>query len=401
MPWSTNDVEAERKLLIKAWLTQRYSVVELARKFGISERIAHLTIVQFKSDGLGGLKRKSRARLTQSSSTESALVERIVELRRHRPTWGPRKLRDLLRRTEPSIAWPASSTIGDILKREGLISPRHRRRRRSDPMWPSIQADAPNASWSMDHKGHFAVGGGRCYPFTVTDNFSRMILCCDVATSAALGPVWSALRTTFRERGLPRSIRSDNGSPFAGNGLTRLSTLSVRLIRLGITPEFITPGKPQQNGRHERMHRTLKQETASPPAATLRAQQRRFDGFVADFNTVRPHEALQGQVPADVHVDSTQEMPSKLPKIEYDDGVITRAVNAGGCFKWASRFVFLAEPLVGERVAFDRIDDGIYTVRFGPRPIAVFDEVAGKVYAAGNRDVPQPLNYVPGLKAEL
>jgi len=392
MPWSTQDVEGERKLLIKAWLTQRHSVVELARHFGVSERVAHVTIKQFKEGGWEGLKRRSRARFTQSSSTDSAIVEKLVEQRRSRPTWGPRKIRDRLLRAEPATAWPAASTIGEILKREGLVSPRHRRRRRIDPTSPSIQANAPNASWSMDHKGHFAVGdGARCFPFTVTDNFSRMILCCDVATSTSLEPVWSSLSTTFRERGLPDSIRSDNGSPFAGSGLTRLSTLSVRLIRLGITPEFITPGKPQQNGRHERMHRTLKQETASPPATTLKAQQRRFDSFVEDFNTVRPHEALQGRVPADLHVDSKREMPSKLPKIEYDDGVITRAVNAGGCFKWASRFVFLAEPLVGERVAFDPLDEGIYLVRFGPRPIAVFDEVIWRLHPSGNRDaVPQP-----------
>jgi len=382
MTWKTRDVESERKLFVQAYLTGRYTVVELAQRFEISERVAHKTLNRFKKDGFKGLSDRPRVRLTQVRA-DPDVIARVVAGRKLHPTWGPRKLRAWLQKRDPRTNWPAPSTMGGALKAVGLVEPRHRRRGRPTPTRPCVEARAPNQSWSMDHKGHFAVGGRRCYPFTVTDNFSRAILCCDTTASTNLEEVWQSLTRTFRTYGLPESILSDNGSPFAGTGLTHLSQLSVRLMKLGIHPEYIEPGKPQQNGRHERMHRTLKAETAAPPASTFEDQQKRFCTFVREFNEERPHEALGNEVPASVHVRSVREMPSTLPKMEYDQAVTTRAVNRGGCFKWKAEFIFLAEPLYGERVAFDPAGEGLFAVRFGETRIAMFDEIMGRLHPVG------------------
>ena len=399
MPWG-KDVAADRKRFIELWKTRRYSVVELAMQFRVSERCAHATIRRFEAGGWKGLQPCSRARLSQER-TDEGVIDDVIEARRRHPTWGPRKLKAFLERTAPDVCWPAASTMGDHLQKAGLVLPRRRRRARVDPTRPCVDATAPNESWSVDHKGWFRLGNGeRCTPLTVTDNCSRKILGCEATTSTGHDEAWAAMLKTFREHGLPRAVRSDNGSPFAGSGLTRLSAFSVKLIKLGVVPDFIAPGKPQQNGRHERMHRTLKQETASPPASSSAAQQLRFDAFIKEFNEERPHEALNNDVPSSVHRQSTREMPTRLPKVDYDNGVTTRAVNQGGCFKWASEFIFLAEPLAGERVAFDLLDDGLHLIRFGEQPVALFDELTKKLRPSGVRRTKPGLTYVTGLRAD-
>lgn len=383
MSWRVTDVEAERRNLVKAWLSRRYTVVELAQAYGISERVAHKTLRRFREGGWEALADRSRARLNQTC-TPADIATALIEARRKNPTWGPRKLRNALRGKQPDVAWPAISTVGSILKRHGLVEDRRRRRARAVPSAPCVEATAPNVSWSMDFKGHFRLGTGDwCYPLTVTDNASRFILKCKALDGPFLKGTWRELVNCFHEHGLPMSIRSDNGSPFGGHGLTRTSTIMVRLIKLGVTPDYIQPGKPQQNARHERMHRTLKHETASPPAATKAAQQRRFNSFVAKFNNERPHEALNDETPSSVHRRSAREMPSRLPDAEYDEGTITRSVRQNGAFKWDAEEFYLAEPLIGERVAFDPIDDGIYLVRFLTYPLAVFDARTRKLHPAG------------------
>lgn len=374
MPWKTNDVESERRLLIQAWATRRYRITQLAKMFGISERIAGETVRRFVGEGPAGLLTRSKARHTQAR-TDAVVEAIVVDMRRKHPDWGPRKLRPLLELDYPDITWPAASTIGAILDRRGLIAPRRRRRRTGAAAAPCVEAVAPNDSWSMDFKGQFRVGNeGLCYPLTVTDNCSRYILKCKALTSTKLVPAWSNLLACFREHGLPMSIRSDNGPPFGSASVTRLSTMAVRLIKLGVFPDFIAPGKPQQNGRHERMHRTLKQATAAPPASSMQAQQRRFKLFVEEFNNRRPHEALAHRTPASVHQRSPRELPRNLPRVEYDEHVVTRAVHNSGCFKWGGEWVFIGEPLIGERVAFEPIDDALHLVRFSTVAAAIFDE---------------------------
>jgi len=383
MAWRKTDVEAERKSLVQDWLKGRYTVVQLARMYGVSERVAHKALRRFREGGYPALQDRSRARHTQVC-TASEIVNALVESRRSHPHWGPRKLRSHLATERPEVEWPAVSTVGSILVRHGLVVERRRRRARAGHSGPCVDATAPNVSWSMDFKGQFRLGDGSlCYPFTVTDNASRYILRCTALDGTSLQGAWRELRRCFRENGLPSSIRSDNGSPFGASSLTGLSTMKVRLLKLGITPDLIQPGRPQQNGRHERMHRTLKAETASPPAAAKNAQQRRFNAFMDEFNNQRPHEALGDRTPASVHERSVREMPSQIPNAEYDEGVTTRSVRTNGCFKWGSVEFFLAAPLAGERVAFDPLDEDIYMIRFTTVPIAVFDAAEGKLHPAG------------------
>lgn len=383
MTWRKTDVNEQRKQLVKDWLAGSHTVVQLARMYGVSERVAHKTLRRFREGGFEGLRDRSRARHTQVC-TSSEIVDALVACRRRHPTYGPRKLRRILKTAQPDVEWPAKSTIGSVLGRHGLIGPPRRRRWTAGHGPPCVEATMPNESWSMDFKGQFRLGDGTlCYPFTVTDNASRFILRCKALDGVAFDETWAELVRCFRDHGLPRSIRSDNGPPFGAANLTGLSSMNIRLMRLGITPDLIEPGKPQQNGRHERMHRTLKHETANPPAATKAAQQRRFNRFIETFNNERPHEALDDLTPASVHERSPRELPSRVPVLEYDDGVITRSVRQNGCFKWDAKEYFLSAPLAGERIAFELVEDEIYLIRFMTRPIAVFDKREGKIHPAG------------------
>jgi transposase InsO family protein len=246
--------------------------------------------------------------------------------------------------------------------------PKQRRRRHiGHPGKPISQILAPNDVWSADFKGQFKTGDGLyCYPLTVTDGFSRFLLGCQALSSTRVTEAKPVFTRLFKEFGLPLRIRTDNGVPFATNTLGRLSQLSAWWVRLGIMPEFIEPGKPQQNGRHERMHRTLKAETTRPPANTSRAQQLKFDRFRHEFNFERPHEALDLQTPASVYKPSPREMPAKLSPFEYPDRFEVRYVSANGGIRWNKRWINVSTVCAGEHVALEEIDDGIWNVYFGP-----------------------------------
>jgi putative transposase len=393
MTWKRTDSESEKAHLVEDYFTGKYTVIELAKSYGVSERTAHKTLKRFKTEGPQGLIERSRARHTQDATPEH-LVAEIVELRRSHPRWGAKKIRAALERKNPHETWPAPSTVHCILDRYGLVeAKRHRGSRPPDVRGPCVDAVAPNYSWSIDFKGQFRTGDRRLvYPLTVTDNNSRLIICCQGLLHPTTEATWRELVICFRKYGLPVAMRSDNGVPFAGMGLTRQSALSVRLMKLGILPDFIRRGAPYQNGRHERMHRTLKEETALPPAANLRAQQKRFNAFVAEFNEERPHEALGNKVPAEVHTLSVREMPHRLPDVDYDAGTITRSVRNNGCFKWKEDEHYLGEPFRGEHVAFDRVSDAIYQVRFSTYVVAVFDEKKARLRHAGWKPIDEELN---------
>jgi transposase InsO family protein len=315
----------------------------------------------------------------------SEIEQSVLAMRAEHPTWGPKKLRRRLQDEDKDkrIDWPARSTIAELLRRHGLVIPRRPRRRVPPRTQPFAQCGGANDLWCVDFKGWFRTQDGRrCDPLTLTDSFSRYLLRCQaVSDTGGLGvrPIFEA---AFRQYGLPRAIRSDNGSPFASRGVGGLSRLSVWWTKLGIRHERIDPGKPQQNGRHERMHRTLKAETARPPATTLRAQQRRFDAFRQEFNDQRPHEALGLDAPAKWYEPSMRPYPEREPQLSYPLDWACRMVRHNGEVKFKGLF-FLGEALVGEPVGFEPVDGRHWRVHFGSLVLGIFDERVHRLLLPG------------------
>lgn len=274
---------SERLNFVNDWLTRRGSISGLCAVYGISRKTGSKWIRRFQEHGKSGLEDKSRAALTHPNATDPATTTLVVSVRRAHPTWGPNKLRHWLQGRLPEQPLPAASTMGDILERAGLVKPRRRGRALHGGHGSTADYTGPNSVWCIDYKGQFRLGNGTlCYPLTITDGHSRMILCCEGHSGPRDGDARSAIEAEFKEYGLPNAIRSDNGTPFASISAGRLTALSVWWLKLGIQLQRITPGKPQENGRHERMHLTLKAETARPPAANMSRQQRRFDQWTED-----------------------------------------------------------------------------------------------------------------------
>jgi transposase InsO family protein len=372
----------ERMRFMVALLAEEESMTELCEQFGISRKTGYKLYRRYQQQGAEGLKDRSRAPQVTPWAISQAQAEAIVAVRREHPSWGPKKLRAKLGQRAPQQRWPARSTIGELLRREGLSQAR-KRRRRALPSNPGglRAAVAPNEVWCIDFKGWFRTGdGARCDPLTVTDAFSRYLLCSQVVSAPDTESCRSELERVFREYGLPWVLRSDNGAPFASLGVGGLSRLSVWWVKLGILPERIEPGKPQQNGRHERMHGTLKPETAHPPAANLDAQQRRFDHFRAEFNHERPHEALGQTPPAQHYTRSPRPYPQRLEDPAYPTGYQLRRVRSNGEIKWRNELVLIGKALTNEIIGLRENDDGNAEVYFGPVALGVIDEVSLKLH---------------------
>jgi transposase InsO family protein len=295
-------------------------------------------------------------------------------------SFGPKKVMDYLRRTESFQGWPADSTAGEILKEAGLVKPRKRRQWVSADSEPFKDCDVPNRVWSADFKGQFRLGNGRwCYPLTMTDNYSRYILQC----RGLGGPKDRAVRPwfewVFREYGLPQAIRTDNGVPFASMALGGISQLSKWWIQMGVKPERIRPGKPQENGRHERMHKSLKNATAVPPQRTMRAQQRVFDHFVNEFNEDRSHEALDRKTPSQVYAPSPRSYPSRIKPVEYDCDYIVRRVRHNGQIKWRGKKFYLSQVLSKEPIGLKQVDNHLWDIYFSFYCLGTLNEKTGKI----------------------
>jgi putative transposase len=371
MPWRETCYMEERARFLGELLAQEESMSELCERYRVSRKTGYKWLERYSSgEGLGD--RKSGPRRVPWAITR-AQAEAIVGLRHQHPSWGPKKLRARLVALGPEQGWPALSTMGDLLRREGL-SQRRRPRRQATPTLSGLcPALGANDVWCVDFKGWFRTGdGARCDPLTATDAFSRYLLGCSV-TPPDYGGCRSQFERLFREYGLPRVIRSDNGAPFASLGAGGLSRLSVWWVKLGIKPERIEPGKPQQNGRHERMHKTLKAETAQPPAADLAAQQRRFDRFRAEFNFERPHEALGQSVPALHYASSPRPYPARLEDPPYPAEFELRRVRSNGEIKWQGELLFIAQTLIGEVIGLSEDADGDAELYFGPLRLGTID----------------------------
>lgn len=364
----------QRNEFISAWLRKEQSLAGLCRQFSISRKTGYKWLERFEEDGRAGLADRSRAPHHSPQEIQQAAAEAIMAAREKYPHWGARKLRLWLQRQQPEKDWPAASSIGDLLKREGLIAPRKMRRKTPPYSQPLVQAAAPNELWCVDFKGWFRCGdGARCDPFTTSDAYSRFVFCCRAVEKTDGPHVRGVMDATFRRYGLPPGILSDNGPPFASRAPGGLTRLSMWWLHLGIRHERIEPGRPEQNGRHERMHRTLKQEAANPPAGNLRQQQQAFLEFERIYNQERPHEALGGRTPADVYVPSTRPYPARLPDLEYPVGVHLRRISQQGSLKWRCERTFLSEVLAREVVGLLETEEDFFEVYYGPLLIGWFD----------------------------
>jgi putative transposase len=390
MPWSETCAMDERMRFVIAASEDEAVMSEVCAEFGVSRQTGYKWLARYAAEGVEGLKDRSRAPLSHGRMRDEAVVEAVLALRERHPSWGPKKLRKRLGERLPDIAPPARSTIGDWLRKEGLTQSR-RPRRRCPPFASSLAAaDAPNAVWCADFKGWFTTGDRRrCDPLTLSDAMSRYLLRCEAVARPDGAHVRPVFEAAFCEFGLPLAIRSDNGPPFASTGAGGLSRLAVWWIKLGVRPERIDPGKPQQNGRHERMHRTLKAETADPPAATLDEQQRRFDAFRAIYNDERPHEALAFETPASLYRPSKRAYPCALREPTYGEGAAVRRVRSTGEVKWAGELVFISEALIGEPVAIEETDNGEWLVRYAHIELGRIDE-AGRLRRRKPPPPPRP-----------
>ena len=379
MPWEHTRAMDEKIKFISSVKSGIYSFAEVCRQFGISRKSGYQLMRRYDSEGEKALVPRSRAPHTHPNALDERLGEALLDIKRRFPKFGPRKVRDWV----ALAGWrelPAISTIGELFKRHGLVHPRKRRRRTAGQVSDLSGTTQPNELWCVDFKGQFRLGNARyCYPLTLTDHASRYLLLCRGLHRPSERAVWPYFEWAFREYGLPLAMRSDNGPPFASLALGGLSRLSVWWLKLGITLQRIEPGHPEQNGRHERLHRTLKAHIK--PARHLAAQQRDFDAFGAHYNEQRPHQALNGLPPARCYASSPRPYPGRLREPEYAPGVQVRRVRSNGQIKWAGQKVFVSEVLHGESVGLTPVDNDRWQIQFCSLVLGVLNQRTGKIEA--------------------
>lgn len=380
MPWMETCSVDERMRFVVAAESGEESFSRVCRRFGISRKTGYKWLERHEQRGVDGLKDRSRRPRHSPHAIAEDIADRCLAVRRRHPSWGPRKVRARLMLDDPATAWPAASTIGGLFDRAGLTV--HRRRRHRAPAYsaPFAACGAANDVWTIDFKGWFRTGDGRrCDPLTMEDAHARYLLRCQVLPRLDFAHVWPVLEAAFLEFGLPHALRSDNGPPFASGAAGGLSRLAVCVIRSGVVPERIAPAHPEQNGRHERLHLTLQQDTASPPAATLRAQGERFGQFQRIYNEERPHEALDQTPPAWHYQPSPRSWDGVLRAPELDEAVDKRHVRKDGAIKWHGRMVYINENLAGQWLGLDEIADGVFELRYGPVTLGYLKPRSGKL----------------------
>ncbi|MGH9660949.1 MAG: integrase core domain-containing protein [Bryobacteraceae bacterium] len=356
-----------------------WSIAELCRRYAVSRKTGYKWLAAYEHAGPVGLVDGSHRPHTCPHATAPPIVDLILQLQR-RYTWGARKVRRLLQGRVPADQVPTKTTVHRILERDGRVQPRRRSRRRFHAGPPDTPMAQPNAVWTADFKGQFRTGNGvYCYPLTIQDGASRFLLGRRGLLTPTTEASWPVFVRLFQRYGLPERIRSDNGQPFASTALGRLSTLSVWWVRLGIRPELIEPAHPEQNGRHERMHQTLKADTARPPEANLCAQQRRFDWFRHRYNEERPHEALADATPASCYAPSGRPYRATLEPLDYPGHFERRRVSHNGGIRWLHRWVNVSHLLAELEIGFEEIDDGLWNVYFGPVWLGRFHEAVGRI----------------------
>jgi transposase InsO family protein len=374
MPWMEMNPMTQRLRLVAEYLTGDYTVSELARRWSVARPTVYKWIERHSLDGPRGLLDRSHAPHNCPNRVGEEMEELIVACRNEYMKWGPKKLLAKLQQRYPdTIVWPALSTLGDVLKRRGLVVGRKVRRRVEPYTQPFGLSDGPNRIWCADYKGWFRLGNGvRCDPLTITDSHSRYLLCCQAMSRIDYESMQPVFEATLREYGLPDAVRTDNGVPFASRGLCGLSRFTIWLMKLGIVHERIDAGHPEQNGRHERLHRTMLDEL-DLPASTMRTQQVVFDRWHGVFNNERPHEALGQIPPVSVYTASSRGYPQRLPEAAYPASLQTRRVDLRGVIYWKTNRVFLSEVLSGETVGLEQFDDYSYRAWYMQRYLGVFN----------------------------
>jgi len=374
MPWRETDPVLERRHFAHDFDSRHWTMTELCVRYGISRNTGYKWIDRYRQSGVGGLRDQSRVPRSCPHQTPDELVAQILD-ENSRYGWGARKILKRLRTRDPERAWPARSTVFDILERHGRVQSRRRRRRWKHPGAAPFNTTAPNQIWTVDFKGQFRTRNGvYCYPLTIVDHFSRYLLCCHGLLDVRGEGVKPQFQRLFREHGLPDAIRSDNGSPFASTGIHGLNRLNVWWLQLGITHQRITPGSPQQNGAHERMHKTLKAHVTKPPAANLNLQQRVFNRFRHTYNEVRPHEALNDETPASRFAPSARAYPERIAPPEYPGHVEVRRVSNCGAFRLHSGQHFLSQALNGDDIGLEEVSDGLWNILYYDTLLGRFDE---------------------------
>lgn len=382
MPWQETNPVLERHHFAHDLASAHWTMTELCDRYGISRNTGYKWLHRYEQEGAPGLLDRSRAPRSSPTETPADVVTLILE-EHTRFGWGARKILKRLQTRDPKHAWPARSTIFDILARHDRVRKRRARPRWKHPGAGALQTTAPNQVWTIDFKGQFRMRNGvYCYPLTVIDHFSRYLLCCRGLLDVRGAGVKPQLRRLFRAHGLPEALRSDTGSPFASTGIHGLNGLNVWWLQLGITHQRITPGSPQENGAHERLHKTLKARAAKPPAANLNLQQRVFNEFQYTYNTLRPHEALDDETPASRWTPSPRRFPERIAPPEYPGPVEVRRVSNAGTFRLHSGQYFLSQALNGEDVAFEEVQDGIWNIVYYHTLLGRFDERTHRITGA-------------------
>lgn len=381
MPWKETTTMEERAKLIRKWQSGLYSRSELAQEFGVSRPTVYEWTYRFDREGEAGLIDRPPIPNSYPHRTSAEVVEQVIAAKRKYPLWGPAKLIDLLRIEQPDVEWPAASTAGRILDERGLVVKRRARRAGVVRYVRQVEVEDSGVMMTADHKGQIRMLNGQyCYPVTVCDPVSRFTYAIDGKNSTSGDEAKATFERIFRKYGVPEYILTDNGSPFScSRSLGALSRLAVWWIKVGIQPLTIHKGCPWENGIHERMHRTLKAATARPPAASMQPQQKRFDLFREEYNTIRPHEGIGGRRPADLLKPCRRPYSRRLLPVEYPAHYETRAVHSKGEIKWRGDPLFIGQSLIGEQVALVETDEGIWTIYFSTIELGRYDERTKKI----------------------
>lgn len=370
----------ERIRFIGAYYERLYTMTELCERFGITRQDGYKWVKRYEAEGVEGLADRSHAPHRCPHKIEPEIARALIELRRKHPRWGPITLRARLAKLRPELHLPAASTVGDLLTREGLIQPRRRRAKPGVSRGGKLETGRANEIWTADYKGQFRTLDGRyCYPLTIQDAHTRFLLACEALLSTRTAEAQPIFERMFREHGLPDAIRTDNGSPFAASTPLRLTQLNAWWIKLGIRVDRSRPGCPQDNARHERMHKELT-PTRFPPAADREAQQLKFDAVREELDYIRPHHALGLNTPADLYSPSEKPMPERIPKPEYAAHFEVRRVRRTGTIRFRGCEAFVSEVLTGEQLGLEEIDDGVWSVFFYDTLLARFTEKDGKLH---------------------